>query len=587
MNRVHYRVGFLPGLAGLLLSGLPAQDVDPLDQARALGRDGKPAAAIALAQQVVARDAQRYDAWAVLAWAKMRADDLDSVDDALAQAVALAPAAEAKQITMLAQQLTGLIESRRLRESSLEQAKAHRLAERYVEAGEAYTVAWRTRREEWRTLVAALQAWQLAQRVEPRAVLLRELRSAAATIRIENYPELQKAIRATEQAVRRLLTERLDAARSALKKRDFAATEKILQAAAALDPDDRKVAALHKQLRKQRGDRAPTSTGKYGVIVGGRASRGGSKAHARAIERGIQWLVAQQQPDGRWQAGQDGRDVWVTGLVLLACLADSSTLSKGPWREPITRAVPWLLAQQDDRGLFVSDGSLLDNAVAVWALCEACGLSQAEQLQLPARRAVAALRAQQLPGGGWPAVLSSPRADPAVTGWAMLAIETSSHFEFVESMVKQRQQGLAWFKDQTDPTTGLVSVTDGGSGVVTPSDAIGLTGLALFVRLFSGQHPHDVPIMLLGLKAIVAAKPPATPASWLFCSHTTYQFGGSVWRDWLKRQQQVIRRQRASGGNAGSWDPTGPLTDGGGRISTTAMMVQALQSYYRYGILLR
>lgn len=44
----------------------------------------------------------------------------------------------------------------------------------------------------------------------------------------------------------------------------------------------------------------------------------------------------------------------------------------------------------------------------------------------------------------------------------------------------------------------------------------------------------------------------------------------------------LVRSQERSGGLRGSWGPTGPWSEAGGRVLSTALATLTLEVYYRY-----
>lgn len=77
---------------------------------------------------------------------------------------------------------------------------------------------------------------------------------------------------------------------------------------------------------------------------------------AKAIDRGLDWLVQQQARRGYWE-GNDGRyRVAMTSLAGLALLMEGSSPSEGKYAAALDKAVEWLVAQRNKDGL-IDDGA--------------------------------------------------------------------------------------------------------------------------------------------------------------------------------------------------------------------------------------
>jgi hypothetical protein len=71
---------------------------------------------------------------------------------------------------------------------------------------------------------------------------------------------------------------------------------------------------------------------------------------------------------------------------------------------------------------------------------------------------------------------------------------------------------------------------------------------------------------------------------WYYGTLSMYQHGGDAWTRWNGQvRDQIVKRQRASGHQAGSWDPDeSKYGASGGRIYCTALATLTLEVYYRF-----
>lgn len=124
---------------------------------------------------------------------------------------------------------------------------------------------------------------------------------------------------------------------------------------------------------------------------------------ARAVRRGVVWLLRSQLSPGGWPARDRGADLAATCAALPAVLA-AGVLAGKP---PVTRAVDWLLAQQNrDGGWHAGDvasrrlagrSDETGTALALTALLAVGGKEVADAAEAAAGWLIRA----QLPDGGW------------------------------------------------------------------------------------------------------------------------------------------------------------------------------------------
>jgi len=367
--------------------------------------------------------------------------------------------------------------------------------------------------------------------------------------------------------------------------------------------------------------------GRYGGRAGGRAGkRATGKSYAEAIDAGLNWLVAHQDEDGRWDCdgfmkhdtegelcdgpGNAVHDVGVTGLALLAFLGDGSTLRSGPYKDVIRRGVVWLRSQQDvTSGLIGTSAShdfVYDHAIAAYALCEAYGLSQYTLLKPVAQKAIHYLEAHRNPYSVWRYQPRDNDNDTSVTGWCIMAYESAEYFG-LEVNKSALHLCEVWLDQVSDPTGRHGYTKAGEPSSRKPGDhgarfpiekGEALTAVGLFCRFFMGQDPKDKPIMKAAADLILSKPPIWDPKTgtideyyWYYATYALYQMGDRYWSEWQKKLTDAVvktqHRVKERKNLYGSWDPIGAWGDDGGRVYTTAMLTLTLEAYYRYTKLVR
>jgi len=343
---------------------------------------------------------------------------------------------------------------------------------------------------------------------------------------------------------------------------------------------------------------------------------GGSRAD---YEQGLRWLVAHQDADGKWDAdgfmkhdvtgtacdgpGQSEHDVGVTALALLALLGDGHTTQLGEYRDHVARGVHWLVQQQDsDSGLIgerIGHSFMYGHGIATLALCEAYYFSGSPILKPKVQAAVNFVTRARNPYGVW-RYDAPPNGDQdtSVTGWMILALK-SAQGAGLKIDSSAFADSLSFLDEVTDPATGragyavvgeqssrIPGVNDHYSTNTTES----MTSVALLCRTFLGQSPEDTPAMQKGAALLRSALPEHDADGltndlyyWYYGSYAMYQLGGRDWKVWSRAlDSALVKTQRKTGNENGSWDPDGPWGMVGGRVYSTALGVLCCEAYYRY-----
>ena len=131
-----------------------------------------------------------------------------------------------------------------------------------------------------------------------------------------------------------------------------------------------------------------------------------------AVERGLRYLVALQGADGSWRSGtEESYPVALSSLSGLACLANGSTPSRGPYAEPIRRCVDYLLTCAEDESGLISGPThesgrpMHGHGFALLYLASVYGMESRDSVRQNVRRAIdngVRLTAEgQSADGGW------------------------------------------------------------------------------------------------------------------------------------------------------------------------------------------
>lgn len=334
---------------------------------------------------------------------------------------------------------------------------------------------------------------------------------------------------------------------------------------------------------------------------------GGTRESEEAVNNGLKWLVAAQSSEGYWDADRFGSgrvrfdensidrryagresDTGVTGLALLAFLGAGHTQSTGDYQPTVTRAIGWLISQQD------SDGNLSGNAthfarmychaMATYALAEAYGmLPESERrknatLRRSVERAVSFIVDNQNPtDGGWRYRKGQP-GDMSMFGWQLMALRSAQTGGLnVPATVTRGMIGFLQERSLGE-SGGLAAYREG-----EPVSAA-MTAEALFCKEMLGIERDSA-----ACREAVAYLQKHLPSRrefdlyyWYYGTLAMYQYGGPAWQSWNETLRELlIAEQVQSGPHSGSWNPDGRWGPYGGRIYSTALSTLCLEVYYR------
>jgi hypothetical protein len=163
-----------------------------------------------------------------------------------------------------------------------------------------------------------------------------------------------------------------------------------------------------------------------------------SREHEEAVERGLAWLAAHQNPDGSWTSKigfklnseyrdtAEGGHVGVTALAGTAFLAGGHTPERGEHSEVLARALDYVLSGVQEDGYITLNGSrMYSHAFATLFLAEACGMTHRADVRAKLQKAVDFIVETQNEEGGWRYVPFSPESDMSIVVCQAMALRAA------------------------------------------------------------------------------------------------------------------------------------------------------------------
>lgn len=151
----------------------------------------------------------------------------------------------------------------------------------------------------------------------------------------------------------------------------------------------------------------------------------------KKIQKGLKWLLDNQNRDGSWGCQKAGvPSAAVTGLACMALMSTGDTPERGKHAKEINRALQWMLgicdkytgriaANESQTGM----GDLYGHGVGTLFLAEAYGMTRREDIHAKLTKAIEFICKQQNPDGGW----GPGRSDLPITCAMYMALRSARH----------------------------------------------------------------------------------------------------------------------------------------------------------------
>jgi hypothetical protein len=325
-----------------------------------------------------------------------------------------------------------------------------------------------------------------------------------------------------------------------------------------------------------------------------------------AIDRALDWLIAQQRPDGSFptlERGQPG----VTSLCVLAFLAHGHSVGQGKYGPQLDRAAEYIIACQKQNGLVtrlgpegpritadvaneIGEPAAYNHAIGSLTLSEMYGMGQpkrAAQLKQVIEKSLAAtLEMQRWPKdlavdrGGWRYVTDDGinDSDLSITGWQLMFLRSARNAGF---NVPQQpiDDAIAYVRRTFNTNYGTFAY------VTTPSSrpTRAMSGAGILALAHAGLH-HSTEAKRAGEWMLQHSFDPYNGSdnslvdryhySLFNACQGMYQLGSPYWEKFFPR---VVATMLAHQSPNGSWDAEGlPRDKPFGNSYTTALSVLAL-----------
>ncbi len=333
--------------------------------------------------------------------------------------------------------------------------------------------------------------------------------------------------------------------------------------------------------------------GRQGANKGELLRRGGGSAETEdAVEMGLVWLAKQQRSDGSWSltgpyanGGVHENTIAATAMALNAFLGAGYHQLDGKYAGNVQRGLNYLIRQQNEEGFFTTGKEQRDQrayaqAIATISVCEAYGLTNEYKLREPCMKAIKYAEWAQSKLKGW---RYQPRedADVSVTGWFVMALETA------------KLVGLKVNEEKLDSVnTYLDSVGHRDLAAYAYNDVhepdLTMTAEGLLCRIWLGWNKTH-PALRAGVEELVTHIPSERDRMqsvyyWYYATQVLHHFGGEPWDTWNAQMKRALpAMQEKSGDEKGSWAPSRDVYGvAGGRLYTTALSIYCLEVYYRH-----
>lgn len=295
----------------------------------------------------------------------------------------------------------------------------------------------------------------------------------------------------------------------------------------------------------------------------------------------IAWLCSAQEPDGHWDAAKWGAQKnytpGITALAVLALLKQDENALDGPNGDAIRRGLEYLLGQQNRDGRIgaLNSGTPYNQGLATLAFLEAGARANDTRWKQAATLALTYIRATQQPSGGWGYPREATDAcNTSITVWQLQALLKASAMGR-DDVRSSLEKGMAWLNGVVDANgrVGYSRASDFPYGHETLTAAGALCFLSDRTR--AAPSPHLARI-LQALRDAAHRQSDVDYYRLYFMTQALAAAGGTDMDLAAKLREALVVCQADTGGQTGSFETQDRWSSAGGRVYATAMAVLAL-----------
>jgi hypothetical protein len=310
---------------------------------------------------------------------------------------------------------------------------------------------------------------------------------------------------------------------------------------------------------------------------------GGTPACDEAVVKGLQWLKANQNPNGSWGTVHHAA---MTGLALLAYFGHCETPVSDEFGESCLKAIVYLVGVGTKNDGMVSANArsqpgCYEHAIATYALGESATFCKDLKIDVPNLMEVTQKAGQfiidnQHDSGGWAYSYAKTDGHPdtSIVGWQLQALKACSHTNIkYEKMDKAVDKGLDYLARMQSP--------NGDFGYTGPGGRPGLTGVGVLCHQMWGKDKskevrNGVRYMDDNFKLEWES---ADIYSHYYASQAMMQAGGAYWKKYNSHfRDELLKNQNPDG----SWKMPGHKMHGANPVYVNTLCILMLEVYYRF-----
>jgi prenyltransferase beta subunit len=300
---------------------------------------------------------------------------------------------------------------------------------------------------------------------------------------------------------------------------------------------------------------------RLGIAAQPNAVRGDeiTPAQQQAVEKGLRWLAAHQNPDGSFGARESGYSAHsaVTALSALAFMSAGNLPGRGPYGDNVKKATDYILRSAQESGLLSADAShgvMYSHGFATLFLAEVYGMTGNEDVKEKLQKAVRLIQKCQNREGGWRYMPVPYDADISVTISQVMALRAARDAGIkVEKDVIDK--AVAYVRRCQNPDGGFSYMANdmaGGGGSGFERSAAGVATL-YYAGIFEGD---DIQRGLEYLKQFTPhnkGNAPQTVAHYFYGQYYGVQAmflaGGDYWAAWYPaiREELIAKQDKVNG----------------------------------------